>query len=428
MTTSQYKPVELTEGQRSFVERVIATLPPALHVLEASPGTGKGTAVVEVIECLSRTIPTIRALIVCPAAALVHQFAARVAMRSPTLTVEALTRPRYRELEAAAPIGGSPFGEATVAVVSIDVVKYTDVARGVLATNWDLLVVDEAHALKEPRWQVVNQLIAVHKAPRTVLMSASTIDTSQWTGAVVSTLTSAPSQQRQESVVRSIHPVPVNYTERERAAVEGTNALAVALEQAALPAVGGGFRQRAKSSLYALERSVREIRNRAAHGLPLDASESLHKASAAEPIPIEVLLRAEELLRLLDEVEVDSKSEALFRLVSTLLEASAARTVVIVSRFMETVEYLASYLSSREVSTRSLTTHMAAADIAQVLMAMSSPGVTVMTLASLQGLEFPPAGAWILYEAHDENTRVLVASRSHSQAPNHAVALYELAD
>jgi superfamily II DNA or RNA helicase len=407
--------------------RVLATPPPALHVLAAAPRTGKGTAAVEIIERLSRTKAEMRALIVCPAA-LVHQFAALVAMRSPDLRVETVDRQRYRELEAAAPIDGSPFAHSIVAVVSIDVVKHTDVARGVLATQWDLLVVDEAHHLTGQRGQVVRQLLDLHRADRAVLMSATPIDRSGLPDALLSTLSSEPAKQQGDAAELSIKMVHVNYTEPERAALRATDALAEELERGGFLAMGNAIRERAHSSIYALERSLREIRNRAAHGLSMDALEFTEVSPTQTTAkPGLILEHAEGLLRLLDEVEVDSKADALFRLLSTRLAAPGAHPTVVVSRFTSTVEYVATSLANRGLSTRPLTSQMAAKDITQVVENVSSPGVTVMTLASLRGLEVPAVGMWIFYEACDEKARYVVISRSHTPAPNHRIEIFELA-
>jgi superfamily II DNA or RNA helicase len=429
MTNGQHSSIKLTGDQESFVSRVMATPAPAVHVLSAPAGTGKRTAAIEIIERLSRTRAKMRTLIVCPAA-LVQQFAARLTMRSPTLRVETMDRQRYRALEADVPINGSPFPQAAVVVVSRDVVKHTDVARGVLATQWDLLVVDEVNNLTGQRGQIVRQLLESHRADHVVLLSTTPADNLELSGTFVTTWASEAIHRTGVSGVRSIQRVPVVYTDPERTVLRATDARVDELERAGFPAMGKALRDRAGSAIYALERSLREIRNRAARGLNMDAPELAEVTPTQVPAPVMpsiVLEQAERILHLLDEVEVDSKTEALFRLLSTRLAVPAAYPVVVISRFAATVEYVATSLSNRGVPTRSLTAQMAPQDIAEAVANVYRPGVTVMTVASLRGLEFPAVGLWIFYEPWDEQTQYAVASRLLRPTSNQQVDLFEIA-
>lgn len=395
---------KLSESQELFVESVMAAEPPVCHALEASPGTGKGTAAVEIVRRLSHANPQLRALLLCPAP-LVQQFAARIGILVESVKVEIVDRPRYRELEAATPLDGSPFQPATVFILSIDLAKHADVARGLLLTHWQLLIVDEAHQLTGQRDRVVHDLLE-GRVDRAVLMSA-TLPPHLPQQTVVSRWSGAPVSAAAEGSGLTFRPVAVKCTAAEEAVFAAVTALANDLTRSGFDLVGNVVRSNADSSLYALEQTLRDMRNRAAHGEPPDASENL-------PPPSLIVTGAERVLAAMDDVELDSKTEALCALLTDQTGPSGHLPAIVVTRYRRTAEYLAEALAGRGFVSRSLTGGMASDEIARAVHQLSEPGVTVLTPASLRGFELPAIATWVVYEPGDDRSLYVALARTRS--------------
>lgn len=396
----------LSQAQETFVANVLAADPPACFALEAPPGTGKGTAAVEFIRRLSVVDPQLRALVLCPAA-LVQQFAARLSMAAGSIHVEAIERSRYRELEAAVPIGASPFPAATVVVLSIDLAKHEDVARGLLLTRWQALIVDEAHRLTGLKADVVRNLLEARVVDRAVLMSA-TLPPTLPPGAVVTRWAAGPVSAEATTEGLLIRPVSVKYTVAEQAAFKAADTFADELTRSGFASVGSAVRSNAESSLFALEQALREMRNRAAHGAAPDEAPQSHDALP----PSLIIVSAERVLAALDDVEVDSKTEALCAILTAYTGSSTTSSTVVVTRFRRTAEYLAEALAGRGFRSRCLTGDMPSDEIADAVHQLNSPGVTIMTYAAMKGFEFPPVDTWVIYEPGDDKGLYVAVTRT----------------
>lgn len=405
---------ELSEAQELFVARVAAAEPPARHALEAPPGTGKGTAAVEIVRRLSLADPQLRVLLLCPAP-LVQQFAARIGMVVESVKVEIIDRPRYRELEAAAPLDASPFPAGTVIILSIDLAKHADVARGLLLTHWQLLIVDEAHQLTGQRDRVVHDLLE-GRVDRAVLMSA-TLPPHLPQQTVVSRWSAAPVSAAADGNGVTFRPVAVKYTAAEEAVFAAATALANDLARSGFDFVGNVVRNNADSSLYALEQTLREMRNRAAHGEPPDAAENL-------PPPSLVVPGAERVLAAMDDVEVDSKTEALYALLTAQAGPPGHSSAIVVTRYRRTAEYLAEALAGRGFRSRCLTGNTTPDEIARAVHQLSDPGVTVLTPTSLRGFELPPIATWVIYERGDDRSLYVALTRTRPAESDQPITVF----
>jgi hypothetical protein len=424
---SDHPVIQLTPQQESFVATVLAAKPPVCHILNAPVGTGKTTTLIETVGRLARGNPSLRVLVLCPAI-FTQQFAALAAMSSNTLKIAAVDRQRYRELEAAASIKGSPFEPGTLALLSIDLAKHSDVMRGLLSTHWDLMAVDEAHALAGQRGNLVQQLIDSGMVDRSILMSASPVESLKIPGALVT----------QWKVDEKVLPtalaalwrcrsVTVTYTNAEIAVFDVAEKLAEELTKNGSPQLSGVIRTRIYSSLYSLERCLRNLRNEAAHEHPSSTDGAVNGTDQSETAHTPPWLqdRAEQVLSAMDEVAIDSKIDALCSLLGSQPEPPGVVSAVVVSQFASTVEYLTAALSNRGMVTRALTAQLAPKDLAVLVDQMATPGITVASFAALGGLELPPAGLWIFYEKVGANAIGLRLARSPEQTAPTNIAMFQ---
>jgi hypothetical protein len=325
-----------------------------------------------------------------------------VRSQTPNVPIEAIDRTRYRKMEAAAPIGGSPFPESGVNLISLSVARHADVSRGLAATSWDLLVVDIEGGRHPDEGAAVRQLIDGGKVAKTVLVSSAIGGLRAYSNAMVTEI--APGFEF-EAANRGVPPaqsIEVRYTEPEIAVLQATDSLADVMEQSgqALTARARMFRTIARSSGYALERELRLLGKAAGHtAITDDDSHGITpEGPASLPPPQKVLEQAARILELLDRVRVDSKAEALLGLLSARLSPRPSRPIFVISRFANTVDYLASLLSDRGTPAKLLVASMGASEILAVLESLDRPEVTVLTYAVLQGLELPVGATVIVYD------------------------------
>ena len=112
-----------------------------------------------------------RVLVVCPAG-LREQWAEECASRF-QLPLTVLDQHAVRRLRMSLPIGVSPWTTQPLVTASIDFVKRPEVLPAVLAANWDVVVVDEAHGScgESDRQEAVARLC--RRAPYVVLLTAT---------------------------------------------------------------------------------------------------------------------------------------------------------------------------------------------------------------------------------------------------------------
>ena len=112
-----------------------------------------------------------RVLIVCPAG-LRDQWAEECTTRF-DLPVTILDQAGLRQVRAALPVGVNPWTTEPLVVASVDFVKRPEVLPALLAANWDVVVVDEAHSVsgESDRRQAVSRLC--RRAPYVLLLTAT---------------------------------------------------------------------------------------------------------------------------------------------------------------------------------------------------------------------------------------------------------------
>ena len=158
--------------QATFIASFLETDSTPFHLLTAPPGTGKTYASVAIAaELVARRAKRMLAL---PPASLCEEWSERLRDAQSEIPVLLVTRQVFREMEAALPIGQSPWNAENIYVISQDLAKQSDLAKGLSAAEWDLVIVDEAHRFAAPqRAALLNKLISSDLVRRLLLLSAT---------------------------------------------------------------------------------------------------------------------------------------------------------------------------------------------------------------------------------------------------------------
>ncbi len=368
----------LRAWQATFVTSFLNADPPAFQVLAAPPGTGKMfTAVAAVRELVARGAK--RILVLAPAY-LCEAWRTKIAGEQSHLPVSSVTRHTYREMEAAVPVGQSPWAASGVFVISQDFAKQPDIVASLSKIVWDLVIVDEAHRFAaRQRSTLLKQLVSADVIRRLLLLTATPLPAlDHW----LRPSEAQPSPLSTPPAVTSWYDVLQNWdgsvVERQRVdwevvrytrGADEIRFLAKLLEVTpALELAGIGDQlpqlliQRAASSTYAAELSLGRLRHTLRSQVtnitaPIETdsdadadSEDLEtegKASFSNMSDSSAALKlVDQCLEALEAVESDEKLSALKGLVRAITEAGAGQPlrICIFSMYVDTVDYLHSAL------------------------------------------------------------------------------------
>lgn len=155
--------------QLAFRDAFLADGAARHQFLLAPPGLGKGY-VAQVIAHQAATGDEKGRVLVLAPGPLVMQFAFGIRALEPAAAVDVIDRRRLREIMGT-PAEDGIFRSGQIVVMGIDFAKQDDVLPLLLETHWSLVVVDEAHyALRGLRQRVVRRL--VDNTERLLLLSA----------------------------------------------------------------------------------------------------------------------------------------------------------------------------------------------------------------------------------------------------------------
>jgi len=321
MTTTDLRPDPgFTPYQLEFFSQFVSEARPgSVHLLLAPVGTGKSYAMASTVSELVRSERIHRVLILCPAPLTTQwrYLLARWGQKPVVVDSRALRVLRQQ-------LGSSPDSwPAGVYVMSVDLAKRSDARELLMAENWDLTVVDDAHALTGQRLLLVEELtradtvatlLATHVqdgVPASLAVDATPID---WCDAV------AEFRARQEEgasppLVRETR----TYRRTEEEAAIANLVIECARELCQLK--GMVLLQRASSSICSLEDSlVRWV-------------ESPEQAD-------ELRDRLEDLLLSVEQLRTDSRLACFKGLVEELVGKGVGH-VVVFCEYRATLDYLA---------------------------------------------------------------------------------------
>lgn len=397
--------------QADFVERFIRPGSAPHHQLVAPVGAGKTFVALEIVRRAAIDNAARRILIITPFLALRDQWVHRLRILNLPMLVTDIDRTRFREMESGVPIGESIWSSEVIAVMGAGVLAHEDVVRSLRAAVWDLVVVDESHALSQPAVNAVNGLVESGSVKRVLSMTATpryespslpASETTDW----------RPSFGALLAQQAGIRVSQVNY-ERKSDEIEVLKQLTALFELLESGSRESGLKgiltRRAASSVFTLEKSLARLRNGIAHAVEVASTEDAESESDLdEPLrpqpawsnPAEAFLQLERLLASLDSIQTDAKLDAADAIIRRDADGGRGeRRICVITAFADTANYLRSALAARDIIVWKAIGGMSPEDrMAQIDQFIQQGGVLVATDAALQGVELSVVDAVVYYD------------------------------
>ena len=168
---SDSDPSTLLPHQADFINRFFHPPLSKGYLLESEVGLGAKFMAAHLIAEFVKRNSRGRVLILVPAALQTQMDSYLNQMGTQSIVVD---RYRYRELEEVSELEGI-WPNGSVVIMSMDFAKKSDVLSSLMAVEWDLLVVPEAHLLRGLRAQAIQQIISAAASMRVVLITSSKI-------------------------------------------------------------------------------------------------------------------------------------------------------------------------------------------------------------------------------------------------------------
>ena len=146
-TNQQPQTMTLRPHQQELVEQLVNAIPPARFLLSSPPGAGKAAALAASVGALHAKRDGLRclAIVTAPLAAMWQDQLRRFG----GLEAVVMTPQTYRRLQAETGENVNVWSTVSCVVASIDFLTSDDRMDEVLATEWDLVILDEAHHCKK---------------------------------------------------------------------------------------------------------------------------------------------------------------------------------------------------------------------------------------------------------------------------------------
>lgn len=349
-----------TEYQASFLRRLAHTVAPGGSLLLSGPvGGGKSFAVAGSIAELMRMRSARRVLLLTQEPLRLHWTILATKWDQEALALDARI---LRELRASS--RGSGVWPEGWYVASMDFAKRADAMAAIISSEWDFLIVDEAHVVSGRRLEFVERLLQRPSKPFTLFITPSPESCSRiaagaemidWTKDIAA----LRAQQSSEVTVRQFDAA------WHRAESEQSLARLVMKCAARLgPPVGPTLLLRAASSIAALEKSL--VR------LTMD-----HEARVGHSDLTVALEQTEEL-------EVDSKLACLLNLVRTF-GSKSQMSAIIFTAYRDSLDYISANLADEGYPVYSLSGEVAGSTAKAVTDEFEQEGGVLVT-TSVYGL------------------------------------------
>jgi hypothetical protein len=303
------------------------------------------------------------------------------------------------------------------AVLSIDFARQQDVIASLSGSEWNLVIVDEAHKLggtsstfvRRLRDSTSHMVIASHLRPESGI-AGDDATLIEWQTDQLLDREGRPLVSRDRPV---LHQIPVVYSDEERSFIDSALKFASMLMGSKYRALVAGRVQRAlASSPSALELSLRRLLSSepSESRVPQNTPDRM-STSSGRHILLEDSERqaSEQLLERLDSIRHDSKLEAFSQLLDQLItNHDGRRCVCVTAEYASTLFYLAAALDFRGVPYEML--HGAAGGEEQdraLIQFEKQGGVLLTTQAVLQeGVNLPFVSDLIFYDIPSEERRI----------------------
>lgn len=413
--------------QAEFAAKFLAADSERKHLLTSLPGLGKGFVGSAIVGYAAAHGQARRVLVLAPKA-LAHQWVEMIRRVNADVPCEYVDRRRLRELESRQSGTDSLWSPIGVVVMSIDFANRPDIAEVLIQTQWDLLVVDEAHQLapQTQRQQVVTALIEHCPQMRVLYLHTffqtlageetenplfNEVEITVWSRDTVHDKDGKP-------LLPKVHIEWISHKRQpDEAALlsqlqDSLQVIAGYGEQGQI--VGTLLMKAASSSLFALEQQLnrmRHQRNQIAHGLEdflhdvdddtnlwSDDEESDPTPDIHQPALMKFAARITVLLESLEDVSTDSKFDSLVSLLNTLgVLTSGDRRVCIFTTYVDTATYLESALSEHHSRVAVLTGRLSYAEREQSASDFSDNG-GILIATSAMSVPIPEVAAVIFYD------------------------------
>jgi superfamily II DNA or RNA helicase len=415
--------------QLAFYKAFLAPSAAKRQVLLAPPGLGKGFVAQAIVHDAATADEKSRVLVLTPGP-LAMQFAAGIAAFEPPAVVDVVNRRRLRELMAS-PGEDGVFRSGQITVMSIDFAKQEDVQDLLVDTRWSLVVVDEAHALQGQRRRLVRDLSA--DADRLLLLSVSELDpqlgtaipqlrTVRWSRDVVD----SEGHRLFIDVPRRKHVVNYERSEEEArlagAVIQFVDGQPVSVNTEQRRFLRSLMVRALSSSPLAIQDFL--IRQRVRLDESVEANEWWDDSPPASEDVGEPTLASlpsiwsdaegaaadlDELISTLDGLHVDSKAEALRKIVREARNGKGYREVslVVYTVFASTAAYVAEILAESGVEVQVLTGVIPVAQRSLAVEAWNaSAGALVLTDGATEGLDLTEAHIAVHYDLPQTTTQM----------------------
>jgi len=418
----------LMRHQAVFMARFLDDNFPAHHLLVGPVGTGKSFLARDLCRHMF-SIGLANRILIVATSSLCKRYMESLLRTAGSDAVAVVDVRKFRAMEAAVEVGANPWPTPFIAILSENIAKREQIASSLVATQWDLLVVDEAHRLTGRNLSVIQTMIFGGRASRSLLMTATPTKSLSCIGGQKLTLTEWGVNEIDwtGNILRPREPVQtlVGLTRTK----EEINFLKAILSFLAPVTIENSesnrlfsvlLARRAASSVFAVEQTLermKRMRDEVLHGHPLAIQEDLLIAETDWQIEDHVKLTTlfqdvveiEHLLHLIDEIRSDKKMERLCQLLEELTNQirGVQEKICIFSSYSDTVLYVESALSDKDWDVFSLTGSNSAEEITAALQFIKeSKRQAILVTSITEGLEVGDMDVLIHYDLPGTETEI----------------------
>lgn len=411
--------------QFEFAAKFLALDSARKHMLVSLPGLGKGFVGSAIAGYAATHGAGSRVLVLAPPA-LVPQWRYMIEQSNPDAQTVIVDRRKFRELDYCRDENSSIWPHAAIVLMSTDFARQPDVAESLLGAEWELLIVDESHRLKQgsQRYQVVADLIERSPTMRVLFLQVKTTAIESWSEYLADPLfsnidvsiwsrqTVRDQDGRPLLPELQLHWVPYRRRKDEIQILSQLQELLpshISGDERSLSAATA-IMGSAASSLFALEQKLGRIcrqRNNSAHGrdngpdgIDPDAEElfPVIESSNATSIQSQLSDKAAQLQETLDEIESESKFESLLSLLHTLdVFRNRGCRACIFTHYVDTATYLESTLSEHHPRVLTLSESILYGDREQIVADFTNNG-GILIATDAVSMRLPDVDAVVFYD------------------------------
>lgn len=401
-------PRKLLPYQEEFVDAYFADPDTKVHRLIAPAGSGKTTTALALVSRLLSQKDSARVLILSDRKVVALQCEA--ALRDWGIDSVLMDSFKYRELEDVEGGGPSPWEERRVYLSTVQFVARKEASESFFSTSWDLVLIDWEVREGTRNGQFISRLVDQQEVQSVVVISR--IASPEFDGFFpdetkliewkMSDLLSGDGKPIWKPRQIRVETIPYQLTELEDTIREDLALIAESAKsfREGYPKLELSAALIGESDLYSVEYRLRSFYG----GLRHLRNEIVHGRSGAEANEFDFALfeeisqKMERLFGLIEEVETDSKMEAVTQRLNEIAEVESR--ILITTRYRATAEYLSSSLEASIDNLWMLTASESMAEREKSMGGFAEKGgVLIATEAMLKGCEISAVDVLLAYDA-----------------------------